>query len=78
MEKGSLGLRSFVDMNRTLQEKWLWRYLMEKKRLWSQINEARWDGELGRGFVSEVVRSHGMGLWRKIGSGRHQFLECIQ
>lgn len=42
------------------------------------VIEARWVAEVGRGSIREVVRPHGMDLWRKIGSEGHQFLECLQ
>lgn len=78
VDKGGSGLRLLVDMNRVLKGKWLWRYLTKERRLSSRVIEARWVGELGRGFVNEVVRPYETEFWRKIGSERYQFLECIQ
>lgn len=62
MERGSMRLKSFVDMNKALQGKWLWRFASEEMILWSRVIEACWGREVGGRPVCEMVRSHGMGL----------------
>lgn len=39
--KGGLGIKSLVEMNVTLQGKWLWRYFQEEEGLWRKIIAAR-------------------------------------
>lgn len=68
--KEGLGIKLLVEVNKTLQGKWLWRYRMKERRLWSMVIEARWGTEMERRDFRKVVRPYGMGRWRKIGSGR--------
>lgn len=52
--------------NVALQGQWMWRYMKEEDKLWKSIVEARWGRIDDGGARREVVRLHGIGLWRKI------------
>lgn len=36
-----LRLRSFVDMSKTLQGKWIWRFMIENCTLWRRVIKAK-------------------------------------
>lgn len=59
---GGLGIRSLVEMNRTLHAKWLWRYLKEEGRMWKRIVEAIWGVWNGRGCSGGMGGPYGTGL----------------
>lgn len=67
-------MRSIVEMNTALQEKWLWRFTREEWRLWRRVMEAQWGKMDGQGELRNVYRLHGMSLWKTISMGSQQFL----
>ena len=44
-EKGGLGLRKLIPLNKALLGKWIWRFACEKENLWKQVLLAKYGQE---------------------------------
>ena len=65
-EKGGLGLRKLVPLNKALLGKWIWRFACEKENLWKQVLLAKY-GQEGFGWKTKKVNgSFGVGVWKEI------------
>ncbi|XP_059623077.1 uncharacterized protein LOC132266242 [Cornus florida] len=73
-----LGIRRLVPFNRTLLGKWLWRFEMERHRLWRRVILCRFGEETG-GWCSCLVRIPvGVGVWKFIRKGWNEFSKHIR
>ena len=61
IDKGGLGIRLLVPLNRALLGKWLWRFVVEGDRLWRRVVASRhgvvhggWGTGQVRGFMGVV------------------------
>lgn len=75
---GGLGIKSLVEMNASLQGKWLWWFFNEDVGIWRKIIAARWGDANRELLVGRLNRLHGYGLWRKILMGWDNFKDCTQ
>ncbi|RVW15914.1 hypothetical protein CK203_073052 [Vitis vinifera] len=66
-EKGGLGIRKIVLLNKALLGKWIWRFAFEKDVLWKKVIGVKYGLE-GCGWRSNEVRGWGGGL--RLCSGR--------
>ncbi|RVW53160.1 LINE-1 reverse transcriptase-like [Vitis vinifera] len=65
-EKGGLGLRKLVPLNKALLGKWIWRFACEKENLWKQVLLAKY-GQEGFGWMTKKANgTFGVGVWKEI------------
>ncbi|RVW55650.1 LINE-1 retrotransposable element ORF2 protein [Vitis vinifera] len=65
-EKGGLGLRKLVPLNKALLGKWIWRFACEKENLWRQVLVAKY-GQEGFGWMTKKTNgTFGVGVWKEI------------
>ena len=65
-EKGGLGIRKIVLLNKALLGKWIWRFAFEKDVLWKKVIGVKYGLE-GCGWRSNEVRGpFGVGVWKEI------------
>ena len=55
-EKGGLGLRKLVLLNKALLGKWIWRFSCDKENLWKQVILAKY-GQEGLGW--RTIKANG-------------------
>uniref|UniRef100_A0A2N9FGG2 Reverse transcriptase domain-containing protein n=1 Tax=Fagus sylvatica TaxID=28930 RepID=A0A2N9FGG2_FAGSY len=73
IDRGGLGIRMLVPLNRALLGKWLWRFGVEESRLWRQVVASRHGVVNGGWCTCQVQSSYGCGLWKGIMMGWDQF-----
>ena len=77
LKNGGLGLRKLISFNKALLGNWLWRFGIEKTRLWRKVVALKFGEEWG-GWTSKLGRGvHGCGLWRSIRMGWEDFSKNI-
>ncbi|RVW35996.1 putative ribonuclease H protein [Vitis vinifera] len=65
-EKGGLGLRKLIPLNKVLLGKWIWRFACEKENLWKQVLLAKY-GQEGFGWMTKKANgTFGVGVWKEI------------
>ncbi|RVW97660.1 Exocyst complex component SEC8 [Vitis vinifera] len=65
-EKGGLGLRKIILLNKALLGKWVWRFAIEKDNLWKKVLLVKY-GHEGFGWRTNEVRgTYGVGVWKEI------------
>ncbi|RVW24649.1 putative ribonuclease H protein [Vitis vinifera] len=65
-EKGGLGLRKLVPLNKALLGKWIWRFACEKENLWKQVLLEKY-GQEGFGWMTKKANeTFGVGVWKEI------------
>ena len=65
-EKGGLGLRKIIFLNKALLGKWVWRFAIEKNNLWKKVLLMKY-GQEGFGWRTNEVRgTYGVGVWKEI------------
>ena len=62
IDKGGLGIRLLVPLNRALFGKWLWRFGVEGDRLWRRVVAAKHGTAPGGWGTGQVRGSYGCGL----------------
>lgn len=77
VECGGLGIRSLVELNKTLQGKWLCRFLLEKDALWRRAIAAKFGTNRMGWFTGGAMRSHGRSMWKNIDGQKGNFQNCI-
>ena len=77
LENGGLGVRKLISFNKALLGNWLWRFGIEKTRLWRKVVALKFGEEWG-GWTSKLGRGvHGCGWWRSIRMGWEDFSKNI-
>ena len=77
LKNGGLGVRKLISFNKALLGNWLWRFGIEKTRLWRKVVALKF-GEEWEGWTSKLGRGvHGSGLWRSIRKGWEDFSKNI-
>ena len=65
-EKGGLGIRKIVLLNKALLGKWIWRFAFEKDLLWKKVIRVKY-GQEGCGWRTNEARgTFGVGVWKEI------------
>ena len=65
-EKGGLGIRKIVLLNKALLGKWIWRFAFEQDNLWKKVILVKY-GREGFGWRSnEAYGTIGVGVWKEI------------
>ncbi|RVW92334.1 putative ribonuclease H protein [Vitis vinifera] len=65
-EKGGLGLRKLVMLNKALIGKWIWRYACDKDNLWKQVITVKY-GQEGLGWRPKKANGAvGVRVWKEI------------
>ena len=69
-----MGLRHLEGLNQALLGKWLWRFPLERERLWRKVILGKF-GEVEGGWTTREVRdSYGLSLWKDIRKGWEEFI----
>ncbi|RVW90073.1 LINE-1 reverse transcriptase-like [Vitis vinifera] len=64
--KGGLGLRKLVLLNKALLGKWVWRFAIDRDVLWKQVIIAKY-GQEGHGWrAKKAYGTIGVGVWKEI------------
>jgi hypothetical protein len=69
LHAGGLGAHNFIQFNRVLLGKWLWRYGREREALWQLVIDAKFESLKGGWCSKEVSGSFGVGVWKHIRRG---------
>ena len=65
-DKGGLGLRKLVFLNKALLGKWILRFAYDKDNLWKQVIMAKY-GQEGLGWrTKKTNRAFEIGVWKEI------------
>ncbi|RVW81120.1 hypothetical protein CK203_044688 [Vitis vinifera] len=65
-QKGGLGSRSLVALNKALLGKWSWKFAVERNSLWKQVIIKKYGVEEGGWCSREVRGAYGVGVWKAI------------
>ena len=65
-EKGGLGLRKLVCLNKVLLGKWIWMFARAKEELWKKVLEAKYGQEDFGWRTRKANGVFGVGLWKEI------------
>ena len=65
-EKGGLGLRKLVCLNKVLLGKWIWMFARAKEELWKKVLEAKYGQEDFGWRTRKANGVFGVGVWKKI------------
>ncbi|RVW26986.1 putative ribonuclease H protein [Vitis vinifera] len=65
-EKGGLGLRKLVCLNKALLGKWIWRFARAKEELWKKVLEAKYGQEEFGWKTRKADGVFGIGVWKEI------------
>ncbi|WJZ95777.1 hypothetical protein VitviT2T_014517 [Vitis vinifera] len=65
-EKGGLGLRKIVQLNKALLGKWVWRFARAKDEMWKRVLVAKYGQEEFGWRTKKANGAFGVGLWKEI------------
>ncbi|RVX21200.1 Methionine aminopeptidase 1D, chloroplastic/mitochondrial [Vitis vinifera] len=65
-EKGGLGLRKLVHLNKALLGKWVWRFARAKEEMWKRVLVAKYGQEEFGWRTKKTNGAFGVGLWKEI------------
>ncbi|RVX13803.1 putative ribonuclease H protein [Vitis vinifera] len=65
-EKGGLGLRKLVCLNKALLGKWIWRFARAREELWKKVLEAKYGQEDFGWRTRKANGVFGVGVWKEI------------
>ncbi|KAJ9677832.1 hypothetical protein PVL29_022672 [Vitis rotundifolia] len=65
-EKGGLGLRKLVFLNKALLGKWVWRFAHAKEEMWKRVLVAKYGQEEFGWRTKKANGAFGVGLWKEI------------
>jgi hypothetical protein len=74
LHSGGLGVHNFIQFNRALLGKLLWRYGREREALWRLVIDAKFESLKGAWCSKEVSGSFGVGVWKHIRRGWRSFV----
>jgi len=78
LHAGGLGAHNFIQFNRALLGKWLWRYGREREVLWRLVIDAKFESLKGGWCSKEVSGSFGVGAWKHIRRGWEKFRNFVR
>ena len=67
-EKGGLGIRNLILMNRDLLGKWAWRFAKKDNSAWKNVISLKYGTEEGGWFTRPPRGTAGAGLWKGLSS----------
>ncbi|RVW26139.1 putative mitochondrial protein [Vitis vinifera] len=65
-EKGGLGLRKLVPLNKALLGKWVWRFACAKEEMWKRVLVAKYGQEEFGWRTKKANGAFGVGVWKEI------------
>ncbi|RVW48600.1 putative ribonuclease H protein [Vitis vinifera] len=65
-EKGGLGLRKLVPLNKALLGKWVWRFARAKDEMWKQVLTVKYGQEEFGWRTKKANGAFGVGVWKEI------------
>ena len=65
-EKGGIGLRKLVPLNKALLGKWVWRFARAKDEMWKQVLVAKYGQEEFGWRTKKANGAFGVGVWKEI------------
>ncbi|RVW62493.1 putative ribonuclease H protein [Vitis vinifera] len=65
-EKGGLGLRKLVPLNKALLGKWVWRFAHAREEMWKRVLVAKYEQEEFGWRTKKVNGAFGVGVWKEI------------
>ncbi|RVW72592.1 Transposon TX1 uncharacterized 149 kDa protein [Vitis vinifera] len=65
-EKGGLGLRKIVQLNKALLGKWVWRFARARDGMWKRVLVAKYGQEDFGWRTKKANGAFGVGLWKEI------------
>ncbi|RVW68824.1 E3 ubiquitin-protein ligase PRT1 [Vitis vinifera] len=65
-EKGGLGLRKLIPLNKALLGKWVWRFANAKEEMWKRVLVAKYGQEEFGWRTKKVNGAFGVGVWKEI------------
>ena len=65
-EKGGLGLRKLVHLNKALLGEWVWRFARAKEEMWKRVLVAKYGQEEFGWRTKKANGAFGVGLWKEI------------
>jgi hypothetical protein len=68
-----LGVHNFIQLNRALLRKWLWRYAREGEALWRLVSETKFKSLSGSGCAKEVLGTFGVACGKILEEGGISF-----
>jgi hypothetical protein len=66
LHSGGLGVHNFIQFNRALLGKLLWRYCREREALWRLVIDVKFESLKGGWCSKEVLGTFGVGVWKHI------------
>jgi hypothetical protein len=78
LHSGGLGVHNFIQFNRALLGKWLWRYGREREALWRLVIDAKFESLKGGWCSKEVSSSFGVDVWKQIRRGWEKFCNFVR
>ena len=63
-EKGGLGIRKLILMNKALLGKWNWKFASDKEALWKQVLVAKYGQEDYGLRTKKAVGAFRVGVWK--------------
>jgi hypothetical protein len=79
LQSGGLGVHNFIQFNRALLGKWLWRYGREREReaLWRLVIDVKFESLRGGWCSKEVLVTFEVGVWKHIRRGWDKFRNLV-
>jgi hypothetical protein len=62
LQSGGLGVHNFIQFNRALLGKWLWKYGREREALWRMVIDVKFESLRGGWYSKEVLGTFGVGV----------------
>jgi hypothetical protein len=78
LHSGGLRVHNFIQFNRALLEKWLWRYGREREALWRLVTDVKFETLKGGWYSKEVLGIFGVGVWKHIWRGWDKFSNFVR
>jgi hypothetical protein len=73
-----LGVHNFIQFNRVLLGKWLWRYGREREALWRLVIDVKFESLRGEWYSKAVLDTFVVGVWKQIKRGWDKFCTLVR
>ncbi|RVW44185.1 Transposon TX1 uncharacterized 149 kDa protein [Vitis vinifera] len=70
-EKGGLGLRKLIPLNKALLGKWVWRFANAKEEMWKRVLVAKYGQEEFGWWTKKANGVFGVGVWKEESKNHH-------